>query len=625
MKSVLKQQHIKIEFSRRIKNLFKFSNRLAYKQIYSTIKHNRWLFASSIASNLLAAALETATLGTIFIALGILEGSRTPGLPKSIASLLPTISTWVNNLENQTFFLSLVGVIVLLQLARSLMIYISQVTSGDLTAQVQAQMTESIFAHILSFSFPCASRYKIGDLTSYVTQAGNTINVQMRGYSQLLTQGSMVAAYGVTVLAISAPLSAIALLLFTTLVFFQKWLLPRIRRNSTSLIQAQVDVAKDIVENVQALRVIHTFGYQIDTIEQVKGLQQQVLTFLQRQARLMAILLPLNNALTILMVAALLVSGSLLLDQGEKPILPALATFIVALNRLSVQLQGAAGIVNQLATNSGEMSRLNEVLQVNDKEFSREGGETFTGLCSYIQFDCVSLKYNGAPKPALQDISFKIRKNSVTALVGESGAGKSSIADLLVGLYEPSKGQILVDGFNLSSYNLRSWRNHIGVVSQDTFIFNQSILENIRYGLPQATTNQVKQAAEMAQAHHFIKQLPQGYETVVGERGYQLSGGQRQRIALARAILKDPEILILDEATSALDSHSERLVQEALGQFSQDRTVLVIAHRLSTIVKADEILVLDQGQIVEQGTHKELIDLSGKYARYWHIQSTESS
>jgi ATP-binding cassette subfamily B protein/subfamily B ATP-binding cassette protein MsbA len=163
------------------------------------------------------------------------------------------------------------------------------------------------------------------------------------------------------------------------------------------------------------------------------------------------------------------------------------------------------------------------------------------------------------------------------------------------------------------------------VVSQDTFIFNQSILENIRYGLPQATADEVRDAAHLAQADGFISSLPQGYDTVVGERGYRLSGGQRQRIALARAILMQPEILILDEATSALDSQSERLVQEALNQFERDRTVLVIAHRLSTIVRADQIIVLEKGQVLEQGNHQELLQLDGKYAHYWALQSGAES
>jgi ATP-binding cassette subfamily B protein/subfamily B ATP-binding cassette protein MsbA len=206
------------------------------------------------------------------------------------------------------------------------------------------------------------------------------------------------------------------------------------------------------------------------------------------------------------------------------------------------------------------------------------------------------------------------------ALVGSSGAGKSSIADLLVGLYDASEGQILIDGTPLPDFDLISWQQHLGVVSQDTFLFNATIAENISHGSPNSSRAEIVAAAEKAQAHGFISDLSDGYDTLIGERGYLLSGGQRQRLSLARAILRNPELLILDEATSALDTQSERLVQQAIDQFERQHTVLVIAHRLSTIVKADQICVLEKGQIVEQGNHQELLERKGIYASLWRQQ-----
>jgi ATP-binding cassette subfamily B protein/subfamily B ATP-binding cassette protein MsbA len=206
------------------------------------------------------------------------------------------------------------------------------------------------------------------------------------------------------------------------------------------------------------------------------------------------------------------------------------------------------------------------------------------------------------------------------ALVGSSGAGKSSIADLLVGLYDASEGQILIDGTPLPDFDLISWQQHLGVVSQDTFLFNATIAENISHGSPNSSRAEIVAAAEKAQAHGFISDLSDGYDTLIGERGYLLSGGQRQRLSLARAILRKPELLILDEATSALDTQSERLVQQAIDQFERQHTVLVIAHRLSTIVKADQICVLEKGQIVEQGNHQELLERKGIYASLWRQQ-----
>lgn len=597
-------------------------NTPAYRTIATTMNRNRSLVVFTFVSNLLSATLETATLGIIFLALGVLQDNQLPQLPDTIKSALPWLADrWKG--ENQEVFLLLIGLAVLSQVVRSLMTYISLVSSGDLTARVQAQMTEKVFARIMSFTFSCASRYKIGDLSTYVGQAGSTVDMQMRLWSGFLTGIMMFFAYSITVLTISLPLSAVALLLFVLLIWLQRYLIPRIQSTARELSQAQVDVAKDMVENIQGLRVVHTFGYQHSTINRVVYLQKQVLVFLQRQAKLLSITSPLNNALTIFVIAALLLTGSFLLQRGQGNVLPALATFILALNRLSMQVQGLAGTMNGLAENSGRMDRLDAILGGEGQEFSRVGGEIFKGLKSAITFNHVSLKYEGTSLPALSDICFKLPRNRVVALIGSSGAGKSSVADLLIGLYAPTTGEILVDGLDLQSYSWESWRSKLGVVSQDTFIFNQSILENIRYGMTNATDEQVLEAARVAQADQFIQLLPKGYETVVGERGYRLSGGQRQRVALARAILKQPEILILDEATSALDSESERLVQQALGQFQAERTVLVIAHRLSTIVNADEILVMEQGCIVERGTHQELLELGSKYANYWAMQSAK--
>jgi ATP-binding cassette subfamily B protein/subfamily B ATP-binding cassette protein MsbA len=204
--------------------------------------------------------------------------------------------------------------------------------------------------------------------------------------------------------------------------------------------------------------------------------------------------------------------------------------------------------------------------------------------------------------------------------VGSSGAGKSSIADLLIGLYEVTEGQILIDGMPLTDFDLISWQRRLGVVSQDTFLFNATIADNISHGTPNVSRAQIAEAAEKAQAASFISDLPDGYDTLIGERGYRLSGGQRQRLSLARAILRNPELLILDEATSALDTQSERLVQQAIEQFERQHTVLVIAHRLSTIVKANMICVMDKGQIVEQGSHQELLGKEGVYAGLWRQQ-----
>ena len=272
-------------------------NTPAYRTIATTMNRNRSLVLFTFVSNLLSATLETATLGIIFLALGVLQDNQLPQLPDTIKSTLPWLADrWKG--ENQEVFLLLIGLAVLSQVVRSLMTYISLVSSGDLTARVQAQMTEKVFTRIMSFTFSCASRYKIGDLSRYVGEAGNTVDIQMRLWSGFLTGIMMFFAYSITVLTISLPLSAVALLLFVLLIWLQRYLIPRIQSTARELSQAQVEVAKDMVENIQGLRVVHTFSYQYSTVNRVVYLQKQVLVFLQRQAKLLSITSPLNNALT---------------------------------------------------------------------------------------------------------------------------------------------------------------------------------------------------------------------------------------------------------------------------------------------------------------------------------------
>jgi ATP-binding cassette subfamily B protein/subfamily B ATP-binding cassette protein MsbA len=385
--------------------------------------------------------------------------------------------------------------------------------------------------------------------------------------------------------------------------------------------QAQVAISSRITEDFQGLRLLHSSG-QLEAADQrlrsgMGALERQ----LRGQARRLAVVVPFSSFLPILAIAVIAALSLLLFGGRSTGVLPSLVTFVLALQRLNMRLSGLASTANGLADNSGRLERLNEILSPEGKQFRRMGGTPFVALERKISFEAVGLQYAPELPPALSDISFSLPKGRMLALVGPSGAGKSSIADLLTGLYAPTEGQILVDGVEISSLDLASWQQRLGVVSQDTFLFNATIAENIAFGTPGVTPTQIELACQAAQAAGFIEALPKGYKTQVGERGYRLSGGQRQRLSLARAILRDPELLILDEATSALDSQSERLVQEAIERFEHNHTVLVIAHRLSTVVQADQILVLEGGRVIQRGAHSSLLAEGGLYRQLWQQQA----
>jgi ATP-binding cassette subfamily B protein/subfamily B ATP-binding cassette protein MsbA len=390
-------------------------------------------------------------------------------------------------------------------------------------------------------------------------------------------------------------------------------------------IELDKNISMSMIENIQALRLLHTMGQLEQADQDIRSRMGELEGNKRAQAKLNSINAPIMAVLPILMIAALTSLSLIVFGNRSSGILPSLVTFVMALQRLNGSITSITQSLGSLTNNAAGLDILNRILESSDKEFRRKSGASFNALTKGIEFRDVTLSYSPDLKPALSNIDLKITKGQTIALVGTSGSGKSTLADMLIGLYPASSGELLIDGIPLVQLDLSSWQKRLGVVSQDTFLFNASIFDNIRFGNPGATMADVEAASRKAQAHTFITELPMGYETVIGERGYRLSGGQRQRLSLSRAILRDPELLILDEATSALDTESEELVQQAIDQFEGKYTVLVIAHRLSTIVNADVICVMEQGKIIERGTHAELIKMGGRYSKLWAKQSKEKS
>jgi subfamily B ATP-binding cassette protein MsbA len=412
-------------------------------------------------------------------------------------------------------------------------------------------------------------------------------------------------------------LALVTFVVFPSVVVPLQGLSRKMRHLSRRGLDTLGDLSAILQETVVGNRVVKAFGMQGYEARRFEEESRRLLSTYMRAARIQAFTSPMTEVLAAVGVAVVLAWGGASVVSGHRTVGGFLG-FLSALVLLYEPFKKLVRTNNLLQTGLGAAQRIFDLLDEPGEERIEEGVEVLRGVKNAIRLERVSFAYRTTP--VLTDVDLTIPVGSVVALVGPSGGGKSTIADLIPRFYEPSAGRITIDGRDVRELRLESLRANIAVVTQFTFLFNDTIRANIAYGRPDLPVERVEDAARAANAHQFIARLPLGYDTVVGELGVQLSGGERQRIAIARALLKDAPILILDEATSALDAESERAVQEAIERLMRGRTVVVIAHRLTTIRHADRIVVIGDGGIVEEGTHAELLARGGVYKRLYDVQ-----
>lgn len=569
----------------------------------------------AFVANLVAALFEGSTVGILVIALQVLAG------PTEIR--LGVLNQAYATLGRDHLFLALVLLAVLAQVLRSLLQFLGQWATAHLQVQAQVEAHHRIFERLIRLSFPRSSRYRLGDLTDYLNQSVH-LHEFFSQWNLLIRNLLLVFAYGLLLVWISWPMSLVALSVYGVVSRLLQRIVRRVSRQAAQQTAIQVALSQRTTEFLQATRLIHTFARQEETIRDVRRLAQAG-SIANRKATVWgASVEPAMDILTVLGAALFLLGGYWVLGSPSAARLASLLGFLLALYRITPRLGGVQSSLVGLAHLWPHIARVLEILGEQEDPALRREAVAFRRLHEAIEFHQVTLRYQPDEPAAVNDLSFRLPRGSLTALVGMSGAGKSTVVDLLLGLWEPTGGQIRIDGVDLKHLHRSSWRKRLGVIAQEPFLFHASIQENIAFGKPEATLEEVVAAAQLAYADTFIHRLADGYETVVGDRGYRLSGGQRQRIALARALIRKPEVLILDEATNALDSESERFIQKALQEQRGIRTILIIAHRLSTVTHADRILVLENGRLIEEGPHLKLLALGGRYATFWHLQSQQS-
>lgn len=517
------------------------------------------------------------------------------------------------------------GAIIFTIIFKNAATYASTLASSTLTRMLTSDMREAGVKLLLEVDIDYYAKMKVGDLINRLggeiaraaSAIGNAVKLVILGITILVFVGLL--------LSISWQLTIAATFLLSLVMLINQYVIARSKNFGQQLSEMSKAYSISTLETLSGIRLVKATGNEEKEYQRIKKLiRDREKAEYQSQAN-SEIIAPVSEVMGITALLLIVFLSRTFFASQITSLSAVIFTYLLVLLRLLPLISQLNTVRSAFANTAGSVDMVTEFLRLDNKPLMSRGKLNYTKLQEGVHFHNITFSYPNQEKLVLKDVDLFLPRGTTLALVGGSGAGKSTLADLLPRFYDPISGSITIDKIDLRDFDITSLRKAMGIVSQDTFLFNDSVRNNIAYGKPEATEDEVIAAAQRANAYEFISKLPQGFETMIGDRGVMLSGGQRQRLAIARALLQNPEILILDEATSALDTVSERLVQTAIDDLSRDRTTLVIAHRLSTVQKAHQIAVLDQGRVVEVGTHQELLSKNGYYSRLYSMQFSDRS
>ena len=576
-----------------------------------------WFIFLTIIYSMLAAVFEGLSIGLLIPFLQGMESESGKAFQTGI-SWIDTYLLAVDGTQLERLY-RICGLILIATWARSIFAYGAAATGVEGRALIVEDLRMRIVDQLLSVSMRFYARVKTGEMINSLTNELVRVGQALQVVITYIGKGFLLVVYIVFMLWASWKLTLLVSFFFLILSFALTKLITSIRNRGKAITMSSANFMSLATEVLNGIRTVTTFNTQDYERRRLEIAMHRFAQAVIKTGKRSNLVMPLSQAaVTTVLVLVVLLAVQFFVLEGTFD-LPILLAFLFALIRLMPVVQTINQSRGLWAGLRSALHSISRLIATDDKPYLEDGDTEFKGIFKNIQFENVSFAYE-EDELVLSDVHLELEAGKITALVGASGAGKSTLVDLIPRLYDPTAGRILIDGVDIRSLQIGTLRNKIAVVSQDTFIFNASVAANITYGLKDVPMERIEEAARRASADEFIESLPEKYETVLGDRGTRLSGGQRQRIAIARAILRDPEILILDEATSALDSMTEQRVQESLGQLLQNRTVVAIAHRLSTIENADKVVVLENGRVVESGTYEELLDIKGHLWEYHSIQ-----
>jgi ATP-binding cassette, subfamily B, bacterial MsbA len=481
--------------------------------------------------------------------------------------------------------------------------------------RVVMDIRNQLYRHLHKLSLDFFDRSRTGELISRITNDVSIIEASISRVSiNVLVQPVKTIILLCFLFTFSTELALIVIIGFPLIVVPVQYCGRRIKKNARRIQGKMADLTSILQETLSGIRVVKAFSMQDHEIEKFETENSSLFRFARRIIRLLHAVRPFIELIGGISISFVIIYGI----KGLELTLPEIFAFAATFFMMYEPIKKISQVNANIQRGIGASERIFEILDTEPTITNAPNAKKAGELEATVSFQNVCFSYDS--DQVLNNINLDINKGEIVALVGPSGAGKTSIANLLLRFYDPDSGGILIDGSDLRDVTIESLRAQIGIVTQETILFNDSVMANIAYGTPDMPLEEIQRAAKAANAHDFIMKMPEQYETVIGERGMTLSGGQRQRIAIARAILKNPPLLILDEATSSLDTESERLVQTAIDNLMRERTVMVIAHRLSTIKHATKIVVLESGKIVQQGNHDNLLAQGGLYKKLYDMQ-----
>ncbi len=610
-----------------------------WKKINEFAKPFYGLMALSLSLNIIFSIFSALSIAIIKPLINILNPEEVEEVAKKVTEpgIFGDVKIWLEGLKDtfsdgilhlvqnpdsiETTLLNMSILIISIFIVKNIFKFLGSIAAMNLEEGFIKHVRDIVFGHLISLSVDFFGQRKEGELITIVTSDTSVLNsTTVSSINILIRELTQIVFFLALLLATSVQLTLIAFSTSIISILIIKFAMKYLRRYASRMQSAISDYTSTLQESVEGIRVLKAYGAERNASDMFEENTTKFFKSSIKHKKIITIIPAINEVFAIFALCVVLFVGGLAIGNEELAF-DDLWLFLVSLFSIMSPITTFIDTISKFQRGIVSAGRIFNVL--NAKSTVVSGEEKIDSFKDKISVKNLSFAYGDIP--ILKDVSFDIEKGKKVAFVGPSGSGKSTMLDLIIRFYDPASGQIEIDNKEIKNLDAKDYRSLFGIVSQETVLFNNSIAGNIRFGKPDATRVEIEEAAKQANAYNYISQTENGFDTNVGDRGAKLSGGERQRLAIARALVRNPEILVFDEATSALDSESEKIVQEAINKNLEDRTAVIVAHRLATIINCDTILVFDKGKIVERGTHSELLELDGVYKKLYDIQFAEQS